>query len=278
MGEDRMKAHIKSGWRRTVRHFPVISILFLYQLLWGFFIVRAVESVIVPLLLRYPDVLASDGAVQLFLIEAQFQVMKTGLLEPYLWMLGGLFGMRMLLTPLINAGLFHSLHHAADGGGTRFFAGIRAAWKPVSAIYAAELVLLFAPLIWLVPLVNRALAESATWAALGWSVIPYALGWLLWCAVIRLLSLGLQFGAVSGERFPGSVLLAARSFLPAAGVTAAMWGIGALVGFASSAVSMVWAGLFALILHQAHHFIRTWMKVWTYAALLETWQSKRGQA
>jgi len=273
-----MKTHIKGGWSRTVKHFPVISILFLYQLAWGFFIVRSIESVLVPLLKRYPDALASDSAVQLFVIEAQFQVMKTDLLQPYLWTLAGLFGIRMLLTPLINAGLFHSLHHASAAGGTRFFAGIRAAWKPVSAIYAVELLLLFAPLAWLVPLVSRALAESPSWSTLGWTVVPYTAGWLLWCAVVRLLSLGLQFGAVSGERFAASVLLAARSFLPAAGVTAAMWGIGALVGLTSSAVSLIWAGLFALILHQAHHFIRTWVKVWTYASLLETWQSKRSQA
>ena len=270
-----MKTYVKSGWSRTVQHFPVIAMLFLYQLLWGFFLFRAVEGVLVPLLKRYPDPLAAQGAVQLFLIEAQFQVMKTDVLVPYLWALGGLFAVRMLLTPVINAGLFYSLQHATPESGTKFFAGVRAAWGKVAAVYAAELLLMFAPLVWLVPLVARALAASDSWPALGLAVVPALACWLLGCLLIRLLSLGMQFGAAAGEPLLPSLRVTLRSLLPGAAAALAVWGIGLLVGLASSAASIFLAGLFALILHQAHHFFRTWFKVWMYASQVAAWQSKR---
>lgn len=270
-----MRSYVQGGWRRTVQHFPIIALLFIYQLAWGFFLFRAIEGLLIPLLKRYPDPLAAQGAVQLFLIEAQFQVMKTGLLIPYLWALGGLFAARMVLTPLINAGLFYSLQHATPDTGTRFLPGIRIAWKKVALIYGIEILMMFSPLFWIVPLVRRALAESPSWASLGLAVLPAALGWLLWCALVRYFSLGMQFGAAAGEPLVPSLRITSRSLLPAAAAALTVWGISVLVGLASSAVSMFWAGLFALILHQAHHFIRTWFKVWTYASVLEAWQSKR---
>ncbi|PZD96452.1 hypothetical protein DNH61_08070 [Paenibacillus sambharensis] len=269
-----MKAYIKDGWQVTAKHFPIISILFLYQLLWGFFLYRFIGAIIVPLLKRYPDVMGTDSAAQLFLVEAQFQLLKTDIIYPYLWALAGLFGIRMVITPLINAGLFHSLQHISDKGGTTFFIGIRRSWKPVAIIYYAEQLLAFGPLLWLIPLCKRTAAESLSLADMTAALVPYLLCWILWCAAIRLLSLSLQFGAAAGQSFANSLMQASRTFLPLAGVSLAMWGIGILIGAASSAASLFWAGLLAVMLHQAHHFIRTWLKVWTLAAQHKAWKSK----
>ncbi|HUC94143.1 MAG TPA: hypothetical protein VMS09_19350 [Paenibacillus sp.] len=270
-----MKTYMKNGWRLTAKHFPVITILFLYQLLWGFFLYRTVESIVVPLLKRYPGALSSEGAVQLFLVEAQFRLAKTDLIVPYLWMLAGLLAARTAFTPLINAGLLYSLRHAAEGSGTPFWAGIRAAWRPVALLYAIELALTWAPLLYLVPLARRTLAASGSWQEVAASLVPYFAAWLLLCAAVRILSLGMQFGVVAGRGTLGSMTEAIRCFLPVAGVTAAMWGLAAAVGLASSAASLLWAGLFALILHQGHYFVRTWFKVWTCAVQFEAWRAKR---
>lgn len=273
-----MKIHLKKGWRRTVQHYRIIAFLFVYQFAWGFLLYRAADGVLVPLLKRYPDPLAAQGAVQLFFVEAQFRIMKTDLLVPYGWALAGLFAARLVLTPVINAGLFHSLKHATPERGTTFFAGIRAVWKRIAAIYAAELVLIFTPLAWLVPHARRALSESAGWAELGWAVLPAAALWLIWCLLIRLISLGMQFGAASGDGLLPALSVTVRSLPPVMAATLSVWAIGAAAGLVSSAVSMVWAGLLALILHQAQHFFRTWFKVWTHASQLEAWQSKRRHA
>jgi hypothetical protein len=273
-----MKTYVINGWNRTVRHAGVIVLLFVYQFLWGFFLYRAIDGVLVPLLKRYPDPLAAKGAVELFLVEAQFRIMKTDLLVPYGLALAGLLAVRMLLTPVINAGLFHSLQHATKERGTAFFAGIRAAWKRVALIYAAELVLTLAPLIWLLPLARRAFFESAGWSELLWTMLPAAGAWLVWCLLIRLISLGMQFGAAAGNGMLPSLSVTFRSLPAAAAAALTVWAIGAATGLISTAASMVWAGLFALILHQAQQFFRTWFKVWTYAAQYEAWQAKRQPA
>ncbi|CAM4468923.1 hypothetical protein [Paenibacillus tarimensis] len=269
-----MKTFIKDGWQVSAKHFPIISILFLYQLLWGFFLYRFIGAIIVPLLKRYPDATGTDSAVQLFLVEAQFQLLKTDIVYPYLWALAGLFGIRMVITPFINAGLFHSLQHASDKEGTTFFSGIRRSWKPVAVIYYSEQLLAFGPLLWLIPLCKRTAAASVSLTDMATALLPYLLCWMLWCAAVRLLSIALQFGAAAGQGFTSSLMQASRTLLPMAGVSLAMWGIGILIGAASSAASLLWAGLLAVMLHQAHHFIRTWLKVWTFAAQHKAWNSK----
>jgi hypothetical protein len=269
---------VVNGWKRTVRNIGLIIPLFVYQFLWGFFLYRAIDGVLVPLLKRYPDPLAAKGAVELFLVEAQFRIMKTDLLAPYGLALAGLLAVRMLLTPVINAGLFHSLQHATKANSKTFLAGVRAAWKRISLIYAAELALILAPLAWLLPAARRAFFASAGWLEFFTAVLPGAAAWLLWCLLIRLISLGVQFGAAAGCGVLPSLAVTIRSLPIAAAAALTVWSIGAAAGLASAAVSMVWAGLFAILLHQIQQFFRTWFKVWTYAAQYEAWQSKRQAA
>jgi hypothetical protein len=273
-----MKTHVINGWNRTVRHAGIIVFLFVYQFLWGFFLYRAIDGVLVPLLKRYPDPLAARGAVELFLAEAQFRIMKTDLLVPYGLALLGLLAARVLLTPFINAGLFHSLQHAEKKKGTTFFAGVRAAWKRIALIYAAELAAILTPLAWLLPLASRAFRASDGWSGLLRTLLPALAVWLLWCLLVRLISIGMQFGAAAGDGVLPSLSVTIRSLPAAAAAALAVWSIGAAAGLVSAAVSMVWAGLFAIILHQAQQFFRTWFKVWTYAAQYEAWNSKRQPA
>ncbi|MFC3342249.1 hypothetical protein [Paenibacillus abyssi] len=270
-----MKQHIKHGWRLAIKHFYIVILLFLYQLLWGFFLYRFVESVVVPLLKRYPDTLPSETAVQLFLMEAQFQIFKTDLIKPYLWILGGLFAARMLITPLINAGLFYSLHHTKDNGGTHFFLGIRRVWKPVLLLYWLETALLLAPAWWLLPRAFQMLLGTSSLTQLAAEILPFAAGWLAWCGLIHLLFLTMQFGAVAQTSIFGSLWRSLRHFLPFVGVSLMMWAIGAGLGLAVSSISLVWAGLLALILHQSYHLVRTLVKVWTVASQYDVWQSRQ---
>ncbi|XEC94885.1 hypothetical protein AB6A23_27040 [Paenibacillus tarimensis] len=270
-----MKQHMKQGWRLAIRHFYIVILLFLYQLLWGFFLYRFVNSVVIPLLKRYPDTVPVDNAVQLFMAESQFQIMKTDLIHPYLWLLGGLFAARMAITPLINAGLFYSLHHAKQEGGTLFFRGIGRAWKPVMLLYWLEKLLALAPGCWLLPRLYDQLIGSGSADRLLLQTVPLLAGWLLWAALIHLLVLALQFGAVSGKKLPGTLWRSLRNFLPFVGISMLMWAITAGIGLLASTAAIFWAGLLALVLHQSYHLIRTLFKVWTLASQYDLWHSKQ---
>src|SRR6476620_2457584 len=99
-----MRQSLKMGWDMAMRHKYVLVLLFLYRLLWGFFLYRFIDSVVTPILARYPDEHPNSDASHLFLIEAQFRLLKTNLVDEVLWMLGGLLLLRMIITPLLNAG------------------------------------------------------------------------------------------------------------------------------------------------------------------------------
>ncbi|WP_256710588.1 hypothetical protein MHI37_00680 [Paenibacillus sp. FSL H8-0548] len=269
-----MKIHLKQGWRLTVKHFYLVIILFLYQLLWGFFLYRFIDSIVSPLLRRYPSAYPSDVAAQLFVTEAQFQLLKTDLISPYVWTLGSLLLIRMVLTPLFNAGLFYSLKQTRSDGGTRFLEGIRKAWKPVVLLYWVESILSLAPAWWLLPRALESLLQSSSVPELMQTVLPGAALWLIWGTVLHLLFLSMQLGAASGEGVFRSLWLALRNFLSYAALSLIMWGLGAAAGIVVTSVSMLWTGLFALILHQGYHLVRTLMKVWTIAAQYEYLQSK----
>lgn len=275
-----MKNEMKQGWQLALKHMHLVILLFLYQLLWGFFLYRFVDSVVAPLLRRFPASYPSDTAVQLFITEAQFQLLKTDLIVPYVWLLGGLFAIRMLITPLLNAGLFYSLHHIgtrSEGGGpggTRFFEGIRKAWKPIMLLYWLEAVMALAPGWWVLPHTLDAYLQSGSITEMLQSALPGAALWLVWGALLHLLFLAMQLGAASNESILGSLWRALRHIISYAAISLVMWAIGAGIGLLFTTVSLLWAGLFALILHQGYGIVRTLVKVWTVAAQYKCLQAK----
>ncbi len=138
-----MKKHMTQGWKLAVKHFKLITMLFLYQLLWGFFLYRYIDSVVTPLLRRIPGAAPSEHASQVFVTEAQFLLFKTNLVMPYLWVLGAFFLARMIISPLFQAGLLYSINHRMQGESSgHFLEGIRKSWKPIMLLYWVEAVLL----------------------------------------------------------------------------------------------------------------------------------------
>ncbi|GLX71357.1 hypothetical protein [Paenibacillus glycanilyticus] len=271
-----MKNHMMQGWRLAIKHFYIVILLFLYQLLWGFFLYRFIDSVVSPLLRRFPDHSPSKAAVQLFMSEAQFQIMKTDVLTPYLWLLGGLFLARMLLSPLFNAGLLYSLQHATESGGTQFLQGIRKAWKPVTLLYWTESLLVLAPAWWLAPRGLDALLHSRSINDLLQKTLPAAGGWILWGILLHLLFLAMQLGATSQKRggIKQTLGTAVKHLLPFASLSLLMWAIGSGIGLFVSGLSLVWAGFIALLVHQGYHLVRTLLKVWTLASQYDILRSK----
>ncbi|WP_127533252.1 hypothetical protein [Paenibacillus kobensis] len=267
-----MKQHLKAGWTLTVRHLYVIVVLFVYQLLWGFFLYRLVDGIIAPLLRRYPDAGMPASAVRLYLYEAEFQLTKTDLIQPYLWTFIGLLGLRMLLSPLLNAGLFHSLHHASTGEGTRFLHGIRRAWLPVTALYWIESLLAIAPGYWLLPRAFSTFIGGDSISGIVHELLPAACGWLAWGIVLHLLFLSMQFGAASGEGAFNGLWRSIRRFLPYLGVSLIMWFAAGAAGLLLSSASLLWAGFLAILVHQAYRFVKTMLKVWTIASQYECLQ------
>ncbi|MBW5448682.1 hypothetical protein GE107_21795 [Cohnella sp. CFH 77786] len=271
-----MKKMLGRGWDMTVRHKYVGILLFLYRFLWGFFLFRLVDSVVTPVLARYPDLHPNADAVPLFFIEAEFRLLRTDLLDPLLWLLAGLLLFRMVITPLINAGLYFSFHHTEEekGSGTRVLAGIRHAWKPVVLLYWLENALVLLPAVWVLPLARErfySLGSPDRWLL---DLLPYAAAWLVWGFAVHLLLRCLQFGAASREGIGKGFKQAWDRALPLLAVSLAMAGIGLAASAAVSSVTVIWSGFIAVVLHQAFHFIRSLLSLWTAASQFAVWRER----
>lgn len=270
-----MKAWLGKGWNMTVRHKNAGLLLFVYRLLWGFFLFRLVDSVVTPILARYPDLHPNADAIPLFLIEAEFRLMRTDLMDSLLWLLAGLLFLRMIVTPVIDAGLYYSFHHAAEGGGgTRMLAGIRTAWKPVALLYAAENALILLPSFRLIPLAKERFLASGSASHWIQDMLPYAAGWMVWGIAVHLAFRCMQFGAVSKTGVLRGMSRALRHAAPLLAVSLTLAGIGIAASAAVSAFTVVWSGFAAVVVHQAFHFVCSLLALWTAASQYAVWRER----
>lgn len=264
--------YIKESFGIVRHHFYIVIILFLYQLIWGFFLYRFIDGVVSPILERYPDPNPTETSMQMFLIESQFQLMKTDIIDYYLWMLAGLFLIRMLITPFINAGLYYSIHHR-DDKGVLFFKGIKYAWKPVCLFYWLENLLILAPAYWIIPYFY------AKWRLydieqLGFNILPLLLGWIVFAWIIHQLFLFMQFGQVSKTGVFRGLLLSLKNLPAILGITLLLLALLIVISGIFTAAAWIWTGLIAIILHQSYHLVRSIVKVWGIAAQYQLWQNK----
>ncbi|CAG7652970.1 hypothetical protein ACFQI7_31090 [Paenibacillus allorhizosphaerae] len=265
---------MKKGWAIAWQQPFAVFALFLYNLAWGVLIYKLIQSIVVPLLHRYPGKDLSHETAQLFWIEGQFQIMKTDLLMPYIWWASALIGLRMLLSPVINAGIYYSLHHLEMNAGYRFVKGIRKLALPFLGLYALQTLLSLVPLYWLVPYALRQYAEQSSYTDLGKALLPATGCFIAYIFLLQLLFLYLQVGKVDGRSSLYTVLFVMRQghviVLTALGVLAITF----IVSAAVMVSAFVWAGLAALVLFQAYRLVHMFMKLWAIATQYALWSEK----
>ncbi|MFD2117519.1 hypothetical protein ACFSTH_18385 [Paenibacillus yanchengensis] len=262
-----MKATMKSAWTLTRQHFPLILFLFLYRFIIGFILYRFIDNIVVPILHRYPSGAPIEHAQQIFLTEAQFQLTKTNMIMPYLCTLVAIIAVRMLITPFIHSGLFHSIQRQIQQvKGTRFREGIRTHWKKVSAIYWLGVITMIVPAIWLLPILAQKLTTALTVGQLLTEIGPWLVGWGIYALAIHLFSVALQVGIVAQRKVVTILQRTVSSFIPYLILSVLLWVIGIGVNSLFSTTTLLWAGFAALVIHQISQLVTTWMKVWTLTA------------
>jgi hypothetical protein len=265
---------IRSGWSMAIRQPFAVCALFMYNLLWGLLLYKLIQSIAVPLLHRYPGQELSREAVHLFWVEGQFQIMKTDLLQPYLWWGLGLLLLRMLLSPLLSGAVIYSLQHTNLNAGYRFVEGIRTLTIPYLMLYAAQMVLTLAPLIWFVPHAVELFGHSRSYSDLLMGLLP-ALGcYAVYAFLLQLLFLFLQIGKADNKSVLYSIVFFFRNMLPIVGLGLVLLLCTLLLSAAVATTSFLWAGFIALIGYQAYRLVHMFCKLWAITTQLALWQEK----
>ncbi|WHX49228.1 hypothetical protein QNH46_00515 [Paenibacillus woosongensis] len=271
--------YIRNGWSSVKRQFPSVIILFLYQLLWGVFLYRLVNTAVVQVLHRYPDPPPHDLSRILFVIEGQNRFWQIPEVHHYLWIVIGMVLLRLLLTPLVQAGILYGLLPGEERApGLPLFRGMQKFWKPVTLFYFIELMLILIPMLWLLPKAYASLSPilqgNGSHISAALIAMLYAVGWLCYSWFIRQTVLFLQFGYLfRGNAWP-SLLLCWKHLLPGLGISFILAATCSIIFILFGTVSWIWTGLLALILQQAYPFFRSFFKIWKISSLYCLWQQK----
>lgn len=271
-----MFTYLKDGFRASLRQPFSVLVLFLYRFCWGIALYKLSQSVVLPLLHRYPDQAGFETQTRLFLAEGQFVLFKTDISHPYLWLLAGLLVFRMVLTPVLNAGLFFSLTHTHLNAGYRFVRGVAELGRAYALYYAVRVALTLAPLWWVLPKLRDAFLGASSYPDLAKEVLPYAAVMLGYGFLLHLLFLYIQFGRIRSEPLASSIGTALRSLPLILGIAALLLLVSALVSLAVLGGTMLWAGFWALVIYQAYRFVQTLFSVWAIAAQHRLYSAKTG--
>lgn len=269
-----MLQSIKQGWSSTMRQFSILILLFIYQLGWGLVLYQFIQSIIHPLLRRYPGNIMPESTVQLFFNEAQFQLAKTHISYSYITIFALLVLFRIIISPLIQAGLCHAIHVAPMREKRSFLQGVKRYGRTFIMLYWLQLVLALLPLYWIWPYAYQVYVEQFSLQPIIMELLPVLIGWGLYGFVLHLFFLYIQIGKVSQRPFLASITAAGRHLLPIAGVALLLLLFSGLIAGIVAMVSMVWAGLLAILLHQMYHLLRTIFKVWGITSQYHLWEAK----
>ncbi|HEY4392249.1 MAG TPA: hypothetical protein VGN02_12960 [Paenibacillus sp.] len=271
--------YIRSGWSLIKNQLPSIIILFLYQLLWGLFLYRLVNSIVTEVLVRYPDPPPNPLSQALFLLEGPYELKHSSEIHLYLWLLLGMTLIRLLVTPLLQAGVLYGLIPKEERkSGLPLFRGMKEFGKPVFLFLFIELVLISIPLIWILPHVQGVLPDllrSGTiqiTPILKVSAVLFA--WMIYCWLVDQCLLFAQFGYLFKRGLWGSILIGVKYVLPGAGISLILGAFGLILFIIFGSVSWIWTGLLALILQQSYPFIRSLFRVWGLTSQYQLWEIK----
>jgi len=255
----------------------LIVFLFLYQFAWGFALYRMVQDVVVPVMHRYPG---KDMPLQmnsLFWAESQFQLFKTDLAHPYLWMLLLILLARMALTPLLNAGIWHQIHQTHVDGKRSFIAGIRRFGAAFAGVYFVRMALMLLPLIWLFPHAESALLSGdIRLEEAAVQMLPVLAAYGLYWAALDLAAMYVQFGIAGRTGLLQPLGVMVRHALSAVGIRLAVFAAGLLALVAGASVTVFAAGLAAVIAHQAYPLARVLLSLWEISSQHQLWASRTG--
>jgi hypothetical protein len=266
-------SYIKGGWKAAWKQPFLVLILFAYRLGWGIAFYGIVQSIVVPLLHRYPGIQAAKGQTELFLAEGQFQLLKTDFIDSYLWLFLGLLLTRMIITPMLNAGIYYSLRQTHLNSGYRFFKGIRELGGAFLLYYLVQMLLTLAPLYILLPKWGQILL-GGDYTSTVFVLIPLITGYLVYGYLLHLGFMYLQFGRAWSRPWSESIWIAVRYMVSIIGISILFMLGSVLVATIATSVIWIWASLWTLILYQAYRLIHTFIYLWVITTQQQLYSTK----
>lgn len=266
---------LKEGFRRAGREPFAVGTLFVFHFAWSVMVYRYIESHVREVMSRFPPPEFGGDRAGLVMYDLFLALQDRSFALPVLGMFAAYALVRLVLVPVLDAGLFHSLRDGFTPRGTAFLRGIRRLSIPFLWLYALRLLLAAAPLYWAAPAMIRSWLEAASPLQLAAGLVPWLLLLAAWGAWLKLLFLYVLFALTDDARLSAALGFVIRRMVPAAGIGLAVFAATLAAGLALFAASLHWAGFLSVVLYLAWPLLRIWLRVWGIAAQYRHWQARR---
>lgn len=244
----------------------------LYHVGWSLLGFGWIQSLIRDILVRYPATDLGEMAVQVFWAESQFRVLKTNIIEPWIWLICALLLLRLICHPLLHAGIFYTISDLkklkAREQNERtltkilsvFIKGIRKLGWSFSNFYFLQIVLTCLPMLWLFPLLRW--SWQSNFASLSATVqqnILYIGCYVIYIWIIRAITIYFMLKKTQASfSDPSRVQLPVRkNFFPIIALSLLFIFTSTIMSVSVSFAAFLWSNVLALALHLSYGFFRT---------------------
>lgn len=234
---------------------------------------KIVQAIVVPLLHRFPSD-HSDIAVQVFFAEAQFQLFKTNIGHIPVGIVAAIFLTRILVTPLLNAGIYYSLERDENKQIRPFIAGVKSLGPSFIKIYSCHIIIASAPLYWIVRYVAGQFNTMSSFETFVYSILPMCIGYLVYLYALQLCFMYVQFGKTSGTPFVQRLTFFVRRFVPIVMVSLMLLLITVCIALFNLSFTMVWASFISVLLYQFYYLTKAFMNFWEISSQYAIWRER----
>ncbi|MFS1511198.1 hypothetical protein VQL36_01990 [Chengkuizengella sp. SCS-71B] len=266
---------IKQGLKTTNQNMVYILLFSMYQLVCGILLFQWIESVIISISLRFPDSSIMD-ARQLFIIEGQYLITDGDFMLKFLSPLLIFIGIRWIVSPLLNAGLFYAIHHKeSKSDKPLFLQGVIKLGRSFFIISCIHLLFFSLPLYWIFPFLKNTLETYTTPYSLLWNVTPVLIAYIVYVWIIHILFMYIQWGKTTSNNITSPVVFMLKNIVITNGLSLIIIIIIGVFTALFFSVSMMWVGFWAIIINQIQYFIRVYLKVWEISTQYHFWLHKK---
>ncbi len=175
---------------------------------------------------------------------------------------------------MINAGIYYSIHTQGPQGAA-FIQGVKEKFKPFLVLYWVRMGMTLAPLYWIIPWMSDTFRSEAAYPSLLWAVLPVLSGYLLYGGCLHLCFMYMQWSRITGHTtLLQALIFLIRRLFAAVGLTLIVWTIALVVAALTLSLSILWAGIIALVLHQLYQLLKIMVRVLEIAAQYHLWQNQ----
>ncbi len=269
-----MADYLRQSWRLARGQMFSLLLLFLFHLTWSILFYRFVQARVIAVMERFPPAELGNARFQLFASESSLLLEKSDLATPVLWMLLVYVAGKLLLTPILYAGVYTSLLNPVRARGTIFFEGMRSFGGSFIWLYLLRLALTALPFYWAAPSFITSLNSAASVTQLLLSLAPWLIGIALYGGTLKLLFTHLQFALIENRGLLSSLAFSLRHLPRLSMLACAICGIAIASGAVFYSISLYWAGFLSIIIYLMYPLVQIGFRIWAIAAQYEYWESK----